>query len=150
MNDEPVFVRSMGGRGHHVYNRRNPVGRALFVITPFIAIGVLIGYYNSLHWSEGELDEAVHKGIKDVNQSRHYTTVDSDHSYLIGAAIRESGTGPGHGVDVARGDDGYTVSTEDTGTTYCVRITLTPEGTSRPATHIQFHRAHATVTDGSC
>ncbi|WP_137994244.1 hypothetical protein [Streptomyces vilmorinianum] len=161
MNDEPVFIRH-GRSGQYMYNRRNPVGRALFILTPFVAIGVLYGYYSSVHWSEGEFREAVHKGVQDVNSKRHRTTPDSDHGHLIAEAIRESGTGPGHGVDARRDEDGYNVSTEDTETQYCVRITLTldkqppvllpgaPDPPPPTPGSLAFYRATATVTDGAC
>ncbi|MGC5345807.1 hypothetical protein ACPXCE_26680 [Streptomyces sp. DT24] len=44
---EPVLKRSKWGTNRYVYNHRNPVGMALIVITPVIAIGVLLILFNS-------------------------------------------------------------------------------------------------------
>ncbi|WP_405419317.1 hypothetical protein [Streptomyces erythrochromogenes] len=46
MSDEPVFIRHAQAR-QYVYNSRNPVGRALVVIAPIVAIGVLYSLYRS-------------------------------------------------------------------------------------------------------
>ncbi|SDL74760.1 hypothetical protein [Streptomyces wuyuanensis] len=163
MSEEPVFIRSKWGTSRYVYNHRNPVGLALIILTPLIALGVLFGMQAESTWSEGELHDAVRKGVQDLEGKRHYTSLESNHGALVSAAIRESGIGPGHGVDTRETEDGgYTVSTEDTGTEYCVRITLTLE--EQPPVvfpgaqdrlppspgMLAFHLSHATFSNGAC
>ncbi|WP_432074679.1 hypothetical protein [Streptomyces wuyuanensis] len=163
MSEEPVLIRSKWGTSRYVYNHRNPVGLALIILTPLLALGALFGMQAQSTWSEGELHDAVRKGTRDLEGKRHYTSLESDHSLLVAEAIRESGIGPGHGVDAREAEDGgYTVSTEDTGTEYCVRVTLTlgkqppvllpgaedppPPGPGTPA----FYLSHATFSKGAC
>ncbi|MFD9978607.1 hypothetical protein [Streptomyces sp. NPDC059017] len=163
MSEEPVFVRSRWGTSRYVFNHRNPVGLALIILTPLIAFGALFGMRAESTWSEGEFRDAVEQGVADLDGERHYTSLDGDRGFLIAEAIRESGIGPGHGVDTRKEEDGgYTVSTEDTETEYCVRVTLTPDeqppmvfpgaedlpppGPDTPA----FHLSHATSSEGAC
>ncbi|MFD4370079.1 hypothetical protein [Streptomyces sp. NPDC058486] len=163
MHDEPVLIRSRWGTSRYVYNHRNPVGLALIVLTPLIALGVLIGMSAESSWSEGELRDAVHAGIQRLDGGRHYTSLESDHGLLITEAIRESGIGPRYGVDTRdEGAGRYTVSTEDTATEYCAHLTLTldkeppvvfPEATELPPTSpdmLAFYVSHATVDNGRC
>ncbi|WP_327274584.1 hypothetical protein OG609_23290 [Streptomyces sp. NBC_01224] len=41
-DDEPVFIRSKWGTSRYVYNPRNPIGLALILITPLLAVVILI------------------------------------------------------------------------------------------------------------
>ncbi|MFG2329673.1 hypothetical protein ACGFMM_08600 [Streptomyces sp. NPDC048604] len=163
MSEEPVFVRSKWGTSRYVYNHRNPAGLALIVLSSLLAFGMLFGMHAQSTWSEGELRDAVHKGVQDLEDGQQYTSLESDHGFLIADAIRESGIGPGHGVDTDQEEGGgYTVSTEDTETEYCVRVTLTldkqppvvfpgAEDLPPPAPGmLAFYRSHATYTEGSC
>ncbi|MGW4160114.1 hypothetical protein [Streptomyces sp. NPDC004788] len=162
MSEEPVFIRSKWGTSRYVYNQRNPVGLALIILTPLIAFGALLGMQAKSTWSEGELRDAVSKGVQDLDGKRHYTSLESDHGLLIAEAIRESGIGPGHGVDTREDEGGYTVSTKDTETEYCVHITLTLDdeppvvfpGTSDRLPPdpgmLAFYLSHATFSKGSC
>lgn len=43
MSEDPVFARSAWGTNRYVYNHRNPVGLALIVIAPIVAICAMIG-----------------------------------------------------------------------------------------------------------
>ncbi|AXE23751.1 hypothetical protein C0216_10000 [Streptomyces globosus] len=164
MSDEPVFVRSRWGTSRYVYNHRNPVGLALIVITPLIALGVLFGLRADWTWGEGEFRDAVRKGVKDLEGARQYTTPESDHHFIVSGAVRDSGIGPGHGVHASKAKNGgYTVGTEDTETEYCVFLSLTraeerillpgapvdAEALSRagmPALYL----SHATYVEGAC
>ncbi|WP_406529252.1 hypothetical protein [Streptomyces sp. I8-5] len=163
MSEEPVFIRSKLGTSRYVYNHRNPVGLALIILTPLVALGVLFGMQAESTWSEGELRDAVRKGVRDLSGKRHYTSLEGNHGYLIAEAIREGGIGPGRGVDTREEEGGgYTVSTEDTETEYCVRITLTldkqppvvfPGAEDRPPPDpgmLAFYLSHATFSKGSC
>ncbi|GHG24641.1 hypothetical protein [Streptomyces hydrogenans] len=163
MSEEPVFVRSGWGSGRYVYNHRNPVGRALIVLAPLIALGGLFGMWADSTWSEGEIRDAVRKGVADLDGKRHYTSLAGDHGFLIAEAIRESGIGPGYGVEMRKEEDGgYTVSTEDTDAEYCVRVTLTPDKEPPvvfPGTEdlpppgpdmLAFYVSHATFNEGAC
>jgi hypothetical protein len=163
VSEEPVFVRSKWGTNRYVYNVNNPVGRALIVLALLIAGGVLFGLHAESTWSEGELRDAVRKGVADLEGRRHFTSLDDDHGSLITEAIRETGIGPRYGVDARKEESGqYTVSTKDTETEYCVRVTLTldtrpdplfpqaenppPSSTDMPA----FYVSTATSTEGPC
>ncbi|WP_329584921.1 hypothetical protein OG298_00565 [Streptomyces sp. NBC_01005] len=66
MSEEPVFIRSKLGTSRYVYNYRNPVGLALIILTPLVALGVLFGMQAESTWSEGELRDAVRKGVQDL------------------------------------------------------------------------------------
>ncbi|MFE9045566.1 hypothetical protein ACFYOG_32270 [Streptomyces sp. NPDC007818] len=162
-DDEPVFVRSRWGTSRYVYNHRNPVGLALILLTSLLAIGMLFGLHAESTWSEGELGDAVREGVRDLDGRGHYTTLEGSHGLLVEEAIRESGIGPGHGVDAREAEDGgYTVSTEDTESAYCVRVTLTlddqppvllPEDVDLPPPgpdRLAFYVTHATFSEGSC
>ncbi|MFI0827550.1 hypothetical protein ACH4Q7_24195 [Streptomyces roseolus] len=163
MSEEPIFVRSGWGTGRYVYNHRNPVGRALIVLAPLIALGGLFGMWADSTWGEGEIRDAVHKGVADLDGKRHYTSLAGDRGFLIAEAIRESGIGPGHGVETRKEEDGgYTVGTEDTDTEYCVRVTLTPDPEPPvvfPGTEdlpppgpdmLAFYVSHASFSEGAC
>ncbi|WP_405419319.1 hypothetical protein [Streptomyces erythrochromogenes] len=156
MTEEPVFVRSNWGTSRYVYNHRNPVGLTLIVITPFIAIGAMIGFWNSSQWSENELRTAVHRGAANLNGSTQYVSPDMQLGTLIRDAVEDSGTGPGLGLDVSRdivaGDTHrYTVSTDDTDKEYCIRITMTRvDPDSRFPFLRQDHHITAAASDGSC
>ncbi|MFE3905415.1 hypothetical protein ACFXPY_35300, partial [Streptomyces sp. NPDC059153] len=67
MSEEPVFIRSKLGTSRYVYNHRNPVGLALTILTPLVALGVLFGMQAESTWSEGELRDAVRKGVQDLS-----------------------------------------------------------------------------------
>ncbi|BAU87311.1 hypothetical protein SLA_6444 [Streptomyces laurentii] len=163
MSEEPVFVRSKWGTNRYVYNVNNPVGRALIVLALLVAGGVLFGLRAESTWSEGELRDAVRKGVADLDGTQHYTSLDDDHGSLIAEAIRKSGIGPGHGVDTEKEESGgYTVSTKDTETAYCVRVTLTldtrpdplfPQAENPPPSDPDmpaFYLSTATSTEGPC
>ncbi|GAA3398549.1 hypothetical protein [Streptomyces roseoviridis] len=163
MSEEPVFVPSRWGTGRYVYNHRSPVGLALIALTSLVALGVLIGMQAESTWSESELRDAVREGVQGLEGKRHYTSLESDHGLLITEAMRESGIGPGHGVDTRQGDGGgYTVSTEDTDGEYCVRVTFTlddqppvvlPGAEDRPPPGpgmLAFYLSHATASKGRC
>ncbi|WP_052757748.1 hypothetical protein [Streptomyces yangpuensis] len=151
MSDESVFIRHPRTR-QYVYNSRNPVGRALIVIAPLAAVGILYWLYGSWHWSDGELRTAVHQAADALNAKPHYASRDTPQDDLVRNAVRETGTGPGHGLSVrGNGLAGYTISTEDTGTVFCMRLTLTPvnPGEPYPAPLVR-HHVIATVAEGSC
>ncbi|MGA5873219.1 hypothetical protein [Streptomyces cinereoruber] len=163
MSEEPVFVRSGWGTGRYVYNHRNPAGLALIVLASLIAIGGFFGMRAESTWSEGEIRDAVRKGVADLDGKGHYTTLAGDRGSLIAEAIRENGIGPGYGVETRKEEDGgYTVGTEDTDTEYCVRVTLTPDpdppvvipGTEDlppPAPDmLAFYVSRATLSKGAC
>ncbi|MFI8515847.1 hypothetical protein ACIGHB_32470 [Streptomyces sp. NPDC085460] len=164
VSEEPVFVRSGWGTGRYVYNPRNPAGLALIVLASLIALGGLFGMRAESTWSEGEIRDAVHKGVADLDGKGHYTSLSGDRGFLIAEAIEESGIGPGYGVETHKEDDGdgYTVGTEDTDTEYCVRVTLTPDpeppvvfqGTEDlppPGPDmLDFYVSHATFSKGAC
>ncbi|MFD5328386.1 hypothetical protein [Streptomyces sp. NPDC127092] len=163
MSEEPVFVRSRWGTSRYVYNHRNPVGLALIILTPLVALGLLFGMRAGSTWSEGELRDAVRQGVADLDGRRHYTSLESNHGFLIAEAVRESGIGPGHGVETREEHDGrYTVSTDDTETEYCVHITLTldeqppvliPGAEDLPPPSpgmLAFYLSHATFSEGAC
>ncbi|MEU9858737.1 hypothetical protein [Streptomyces sp. NPDC047974] len=163
MSEEPVFVRSGWGSGRYVYNHRNPIGRALIVLAPLVALGVLYGVRAESTWSEGELRDAVQQGVADLDGKGHYTSLAGDRGFLIAEAIRETGIGPRYGVDTHKEDDGgYTVGTEDTDTEYCVHVTLTadpeppvvfPGSEDLPPPGpdmLAFYVSHSTFTEGAC
>ncbi|MCM9083083.1 hypothetical protein OG818_15425 [Streptomyces virginiae] len=156
MSEDPVFARSAWGTNRYVYNHRNPVGLALIVIAPIVAICAMIGLRNSSRWSEGELRTAVHQGAEDLNGSTQYVSPDMHLGTLIRDAVEDSGTGPGLGLDVSRAfveDDGhgYTISTEDTNTKYCIRVTMARvDPNSRFPFIRQDHHLTAKATEGSC
>ncbi|WP_432121593.1 hypothetical protein [Streptomyces sp. S1] len=163
MSEEPVFVRSGWGTGRYVYNHRNPAGLALIVLTSLIALGGLFGIRAESTWSEGEIRDAVHQGVADLDGKGHYTSLTSDRGLLIAEAIRETGIGPRYGVETRKEEDGgYAVGTEDTDTEYCVRVTLTPdpdppvvfpgaEDLPPPGPDmLAFYVSHATFSEGAC
>ncbi|MFF9344920.1 hypothetical protein ACF1CG_34845 [Streptomyces sp. NPDC014773] len=163
MSEEPVFARSRWGTGRYVYNHRNPAGLALIVLASLVALGGLYGVRAESTWSEGELRDAVHQGVANLDGKAHYTTLAGDRGSLIVEAIRKTDIGPRYGVETHEGEDGgYTVGTEDTDTEYCVRVTLTPdpeppvvfpgaEDLPPPGPDmLAFYVSHATFTEGAC
>ncbi|MFJ3975916.1 hypothetical protein [Streptomyces sp. NPDC090021] len=151
MNDEAVFIRHARTR-QYVYNSRNPVGRALIVIAPIVATGVLYSLYSSWHWSEGELRTAVYQAAGTLNAKPHYASRATSQEDLVRNAVLDTGTGPGHGLSVqGNGVAGYRISTENTGTVFCMRLILTPVASGAPfPAALERHHVIATVTEGSC
>ncbi|MFF5701037.1 hypothetical protein ACFY7H_00745 [Streptomyces sp. NPDC012794] len=160
MSEEPVFTRSEWGTNRYVYNHRNPVGLALIIIAPIVAVGAMTGLRNSSRWSEAELRTAVHQGTENLTGSTQYVSPDMHLGTLIRDAVEDSGTGPGLGLDVSRdavgdaiGDagHGYTISSADTETEYCIRVTMTRVDPNSRFTSIrQDHYLTATATQGAC
>ncbi|MFG2335528.1 hypothetical protein [Streptomyces yangpuensis] len=151
MSNEPVFVRHPRTR-QYVYNPHNQVGRALIVIAPIVAIGVLYSLYTSWHWSEGELRTAVHQAADTLNARPRYANDATPQEGMIRDAVKETGAGPGHGLKI-RGDGtvGYTIATEDTATAFCMRLTLIPVNpTSAYPAALERHHVTATVVEGAC
>lgn len=163
MSEEPVFVRSPWGTSRYVYNHRNPVGLALIIMAPLIALGVMLGMRAESTWSEGEIRDALRQGVANLDGKGHYTSLESDRGSLIVEAIRETGIGPRYGVETHKEENGgYTVGTEDTDTEYCVHVTLTPDPAPPvviPGTEdlpppgpdmLDFYVSHATFSEGAC
>ncbi|WKV70528.1 hypothetical protein AW27_002750 [Streptomyces sp. PCS3-D2] len=151
MNDEPVFVRHTRTR-RYVYNPRNAVGRAFIVIAPLVAIGMLSSLYAGWHWSEGELRTAVRQAADALNARPHYASGTTAQDDLVRSAVKETGTGPGHGLTVrGNGATGYTISTDDTTTEFCMHVTLTPVAPDEPyPSAFELHHVTATVDEGAC
>ncbi|MCX4806963.1 hypothetical protein OG444_31955 [Streptomyces sp. NBC_01232] len=151
MKTEPVFVRHERTK-QYVYNPRSRLGRALIVLTPIVASSVLYSLYSGWHWSEGELRTAVHRAADALNAKPQYASPEAPQDYLIRNAIEESRTGPGHGVSVyGDGPAGYTISTQDTDTKFCMRLLLTPVDPDKPfPAALERHHVIATATEGPC
>ncbi|MFE0738008.1 hypothetical protein [Streptomyces sp. NPDC058855] len=65
------------------------------------------------------------ESVANLDGKGHDTSLDSDRGSLIVEAIRETGIGPGYGVETHKEEDGG--YTEDTDTEYCVHVTLSPD-----------------------
>jgi hypothetical protein len=128
------------------------VGRALIVIAPIVAIGVLYLLYSSWHWNEGELRTAVHQAADALNAEPHYVGRTTSQEGLVRDAVRKTGRGPGHGLSVrGNGVASYTISTEDTGTKFCMHLTLSPVSPGEPYPAVlERHHVTATVAEGAC
>ncbi|MGW4158075.1 hypothetical protein [Streptomyces sp. NPDC004788] len=150
-NEEPVFIRSKWGTNRYVYNPNNPVGLALIAITIVVALGALIIHQFESTWSEGELRDAVQKANRTLDGGIHDPYRHTSISGQIQDAIEKSGTGPGRGVEVdEEGDDLYEISTADTETKFCMRVTATLIEKD-PISEVYAQRLlHTSVTEGPC
>ncbi|MFG2335529.1 hypothetical protein [Streptomyces yangpuensis] len=156
MAGRPFFDRSEWEGNRCVHDDHDPAGLMRIVITPIIAAGVAIWLLNSSRWSEAELRTAVHQGAEELDGSIQYVSPDTTLGTLIRDTVDDSGTGPGHGLDVARdgfvdGEHRYTISTDDTDKSYCIRITMSRVNTDNHFPLLrQDHRLSAAASEGAC
>ncbi|SDL02448.1 hypothetical protein [Streptomyces indicus] len=139
---EPVFIRSRWGTSRYVYNHRNPVGVALIIGSLLFAGIMLYSLQAGSSWSEGELRDAIHQAVEELDGAADpngellsdspLAGVDDYNPYamydqgLIESAIEDTGIGAPHGLlvqDAESGASGYEVTTLDTDSTYCIRLT---------------------------
>ncbi|MFF3290664.1 hypothetical protein [Streptomyces sp. NPDC003023] len=157
---EPVFVRSKWGTNRYVYNANNPVGMALIIGSLLFAAGGMYLLHDESSWSEGELHDAVHAAVGDLNGESHRVGgYEGSYEEIIADAIEESGEGPEHGyvtvsreIDYSEADDEpdsdrFEVSTDDVGDVYCVNVS--PAEPSETYTSVSILLT-VTVDSGNC
>ncbi|MFD4594704.1 hypothetical protein [Streptomyces rubiginosohelvolus] len=108
--DEPIFIRSNWGTSRYVYNPRNPVGMGLIIGSLLFAAVAMYSLRASSSWSEGELRDAVHAAVRDLEATpRTLGSWTGGYQSVIRDAVEESGEGPtsGGGVYVDAADDPY-------------------------------------------
>ncbi|MER7173983.1 hypothetical protein [Streptomyces mesophilus] len=139
---EPVLVRSKWGTNRYVYNTSSPVGVALIIGSLLFAGIMLYSLHAGSRWTEDDLRDAVYQAAGDLHGaadpngellSDSPLAGDSDYNPyamydqgLIQDAIEDTGIGASSGLvvqDAESGGSGYEVSTFDTESTYCIRLT---------------------------
>ncbi|MGW7264935.1 hypothetical protein [Streptomyces sp. NPDC054842] len=135
---DPILVprRVMPG---YVYNARNPVGRALIVLTTVALVGFLYYIFDSSRWSEGEWRDAVNEAA-DTLEAKPYTLngytryedlieeavqatrEGPEHSLIRVEAITDSSATAGKAAGTGQGPDTYVISTDDVDIIYCMRV----------------------------
>ncbi|MFE0705220.1 hypothetical protein [Streptomyces sp. NPDC058872] len=155
MSDEPVFVRSRWGTNRHVFNHRNPVGRALIVIVPVAALAALYLLWSGPEWSGAELREGVRTADRTLNGRVYAEHVDPSVGDLIQEAVENSGAGPDGGVDVSKQygtGDSYQIGADGTGAEFCMRVEKneTARDGSQDAGHGRKYVLFTSFTEGSC
>ncbi|MEU0371034.1 hypothetical protein ABZ070_12370 [Streptomyces sp. NPDC006283] len=156
---EPVFVRSKWGTSRYVYNANNPVGMALIVGSLLFAAASMYLLHDESSWSEGELHDAVHAAVKEINgESLHVGGYSGSYEEIIADAIEESGEGPEHGYvtvspqsDHSDDDskpqfDQFEVSSGDVSDIYCLNVSPPEPETFTPLSVV----LTVTVDAGSC
>lgn len=135
-DDEPIFVRSNWGTSRYVYNPNNPIGLGLIIGSLLFAAGGMYYLFASSSWSEGELRDAVHAAVRDLESGPH--TISSwtgGYESLIRDALEESGEGPSTGgvvyvedandpydKDADRSVDLFEVTAKDVDATFCLSV----------------------------
>jgi len=123
-SDEPVFIRRRG-TPHYVYNPRNPVGRALIVLTPVIVIAYLYHLFDSQRWSEGEFRDAVREAAQHLEaEPQRIVGFSTGYADLIQEAVEEADDAPKIPlVNVEEIDPTtFMVGTKDVDTSYCLVV----------------------------
>jgi hypothetical protein len=136
-----------------VYNRNNPVGRALIVLTLVAVAGFLYYLFDRSQWSESEWRDAVQKAADALEATpqtlRGYTRYEDliqeavqatgkgpEHSLIHVEAITDSGAAAGNAVGTNRRASGtYAISTTDVHTIYCMRVSP-PQPTTAMSTRV--------------
>ncbi|MFD4336201.1 hypothetical protein ACFWPP_03150 [Streptomyces anulatus] len=109
-DDEPIFVRSNWGTSRYVYNPNHPIGVALIIGSLLFAAGGMYYLFSSSSWSEGELRDAVHTAVRDLESEPHtFSSWTGGYDRLIRDALEGSGEGPSNGgmVYVDEANDPY-------------------------------------------
>lgn len=133
--DEPILIRSNWGTSRYVYNPRNPVGMGLIIGSLLFAAIAMYSLRASSSWSEGELRDAVHVAVRDLEASPQTLGAwTGDYASMIRDALKKSGKGPSvGGLHVEDADDPYDkdadpavdlfeVTAEDVDTTFCLSV----------------------------
>lgn len=160
-DDEPIFVRSDWGTSRYVYNPNHPIGVALIIGSLLFAAGGMYYLHASSSWSEGELRDAVHTAVRDLESERHtFSTWTGGYDRLIRDALEESGEGPSTGgvLHVEDANDPYDenadpsvdlfeVTAKDVDATFCLGVSP-PE--PEPALENITVSLSVTVEEGRC
>ncbi|MFI1223538.1 MULTISPECIES: hypothetical protein [unclassified Streptomyces] len=160
-DDEPIFIRSKWGTNRYVYNSNNPIGVGLIIGSLLFAAGGLYYLFASSAWSEGELRDAVHAAVRDIESEPHtFSSWTGGYDSLIRDAVEESGEGPssGGGVyvddandpydkDADRSVDRFEVTAKDVDATFCLSVSP-PE--PEAATESVTVTLSVTVEEGRC
>lgn len=107
-----------------MYNSRNPVGRALIVLAPVVAIAFLYHFFDSSRWSESEFRDAVQEAAHRLEAEPQTVRGYVGYEDLIEEAVQETGKGPEHALVRVRAIDSGTfeITTDDVDTTYCMLV----------------------------
>ncbi len=126
------------------------MGRALIVLAPLVAIGVLYHMFDSSNWSEGEFRDAVHEAAHRLEAEPRTVPGYFGYEDLIEEAILETGEGPEHAlVRVEAIDSGtFEVGTHDVDTSYCMLVS--PPEPKPDATRTATLTLTVEVREGSC
>ncbi len=135
-DDEPIFIRSHWGTSRYVYNPRNPIGVGLIIGSLLFAAGGMYYLYASSSWSEGELRDAVHVAVRDLEAApQTLGSWNGGYESMIRDALEESGEGPSTGGVVYVDDadtpydkeadpsvDLFEVTAKDVDTAFCLSV----------------------------
>ncbi|MFF9078335.1 hypothetical protein ACF1BR_01445 [Streptomyces rubiginosohelvolus] len=159
--DEPIFIRSNWGTSRYVYNPRNPVGMGLIIGSLLFAAVAMYSLRASSSWSEGELRDAVHAAVRDLEATpQTLGSWTGGYQSMIRDAVEESGEGPtsGGGLHIEEADDPYDkdadpsvdlfeVTAEDVDTAVC--LSVSPPEPEAVLTSIEVSLS-VTVEEGRC
>lgn len=152
----------MWGTSRYVYNHRNPLGLALIVLVPLIAVGGYLHLQASSTWSRDELRAAVRGAAASMEREPHVSSSSLGYGRVIEEAVDAEEQGPPHGgfrvhdlrersqdtgVDPGAGGD-YEVTSKDAGA-FCLHIeeTRTPESADAV---VPWARLVVTVDERAC
>ncbi|MET7622046.1 hypothetical protein [Streptomyces sp. NPDC005408] len=161
--DESIFVRRRR-TPRYVYNPRNPIGRALIVISAVVAVGYMYYLFDSSSWSESEWRDAVHEAARELESEPQPLSGGSRYEYRIEDAVKATGEGPEYalvrvdaiqesdtagrgGAGADRGSDAFEISTDDVETIYCMRVSPPLPKASMSTTTVTLH---VDVKEGPC
>ncbi|MFJ6615369.1 hypothetical protein ACIQPT_34410 [Streptomyces sp. NPDC091289] len=160
-DDEPIFVRSNWGTSRYVYNPNNPIGLGLIIGSLLFAAGAMYYLFASSSWSEGELRDAVHAAVRDLeSEPQTMGSWTGGYKSLIRGALEESGEGPSSGgvvyveqandpydEDADRSVDLFEVTAKDVDATFC--LTVSPPEPEPTLTSVEYSLS-ITVDEGAC
>ncbi|CAM5406413.1 hypothetical protein [Streptomyces badius] len=159
-DDEPIFIRSNWGTSRYVYNPRNPVGMGLIIGSLLFAAVFLYSLHSRSSWSEGELRDAVHVAVRDLEATpQTLGSWTGSYASMIRDALEKSGKGPSTGgLHVEDADDPYDkdadpavdlfeVTAEDVDATFC--LSMSPPRPEPDMTSVEVSLS-VTVVEGEC
>lgn len=127
---EPVFLRSEWGTNRYVYNHRNPVGRALIVLSLLFVAGLVFHLFAGASWRNDDLRDAAHEAVDALAAQPHtlsgYKSPARQIADLIEEAVDDADDSWLPGLDVTvepMGEHGpYEITADGADTAFCMNV----------------------------